>query len=218
MQSYEIPNFGLGETVKGTADDGTTLINDAWLGQIHEFQYGSNVAISRGGKKRKTGRTVRAICIRNTSGAAMLPSRVITLDPTAGYHLLQRTLGMSTVLCAPHVAVVDDALPTAGVAQNDIFWAVIEGPQLVYTPLAGSQFNGVDIAVGAPLVAATGSTTGATTSGRITNVTFTFATAGDTSNGFDGFRMARNLLGAALSARTTAETNALCLVNCQCRY
>lgn len=218
MDSYEIPSFNLGQSVKGTADDGTTLVNNSWLGQVHEFQAETRVAISRGGKDRKTGRTIKAICCRNTSGAALLPSRVITLDPTAGYHLMQRTVGYGTVLAAPHPAVVDDALPSAGVPDKDIFWAVVGGPQNVYTPLAGADFNGADIAVGNALVGATGSTTGATSSGRVTNVTFTNATAGNSSNGFDGFRMARNLLGAALSARTTGETNALCLVNLQIRY
>lgn len=222
MESFSEAPFGLGQTVKGTADDNSTLINDSWLGQIHEFPVGSKVAVARGGRARNSGRTIKAICCRNTSGAAMLPSRVITLDPTAGYHLLQRTVGYGTLHAAPHVAVVDDAIPAAGVPNNDIFWAVIEGPQNVYTPMAGGDFGGTaagaDIAVGAPLVAATGSTTSATTSGRVAGILITNATAGNSSNGYDGFRMARNLLGTALSARTTGETNALIKVNLQVRF
>jgi hypothetical protein len=39
-------------------------------------------------------------------------------------------------------------------------------------------------------------------------VTFTAATAANTLNGFDGFKMAYGVLGRAMSARTTGETTA----------
>jgi hypothetical protein len=75
------------------------------------------------------------------------------------------------------------------------------------TPTAGADFNG-DIAAGAPLVAATGTTSGNSTGGRVSNVTLPGQT-GETA----AFSAAANLVGYALSARTTGVTDADILVN-----
>jgi hypothetical protein len=213
MESYEMPPFNLGQTVKGTADDGTTLINTDWLGQVHEFQYETRQAISRGGKKRKSGRTIRAILTRNASGIALLPKRIVQFEVTAGLANLHSVAGYCNLLANPHCAIVDDSLPAAGVADKDLFWAIVQGPVLTLAPMVGAAFNGTDISVGNKLVACTGVTSQATSAGRITNASW-----GDVTLGV--FTAAVNLIGTALSARTTGESTGAqdLLINAQIRW
>lgn len=208
----EVPPFNLGETYKGKDADGN-LLNPTWLGAVFEFQYGSRTAISRGGKNRKSARTIKAIATRNTSGIALLPKRVVQFETTAGLSNLHSVAGYCTVFAGAHNAIVDDSLPSGGVADDDIFWAIVQGPVLCLVPMVGSSFNGTDIAVGDKLIACTAATSQATSAGRVTNKTFSSVTAGV-------FDAAVNLIGTALSARTTGETTGAVdiLINAQIRY
>lgn len=212
MELSHVP-FPLGQTLRGTDDDGA-LINNEVLGSIHFFYaVERGAADNRGNKTRRVGKKIKAIALRNNSGATLYGKRVAILGSTAGYSGITTVIGYAATLALKGVVIIDEFLATSGVADKDIFWGIIEGPVTVLTPvIAGADFNG-DIAVGAQLVAATGTTTGATSCGRVSNVTFTAATAGNTSNGFDGFKMAANLIGSALSARTTGETAADLLIN-----
>lgn len=202
-----IPNFELGETYKGK-DDAGNLINSHWLGQIHEFPYnnqsGSQV---RGNRKRLTGRTIKAICLRNESGLTLLGKRLARLTRTAGYSLLQSVDGYCAVEAEALCVIVDPQLSSTGVADDDIFWGIISGPAVVLTPEAGSAFNG-DIAVGARLIGATAASTGTSVAGRFSNVSIANAT--DAQGAID---QANNLIGFAMSARTTGETNSDLLIN-----
>ncbi len=213
MDNLSLPPFNLGQTVKGTADDGSTLINPSWLGQVHIFQYETRQAISRGGKDRKSGRLVYAVATRNRSGIALLPKRVVRFDTTAGYANLGEVKGYCSVFAGAHNAIVDDSLPTAGVADKDIFWAIVQGPVLTLVPMVGADFNGTDILVGAKLIASTGVTSQATSAGRVSNITFSSVTAGV-------FDASVNMIGTALSARTTAESTGASdlLINAQIRW
>lgn len=204
---YQEPPFALGTTLKGKDAD-SNLINADKLGMIFEFPVKDVSGDIRGQKSRKTGRSIRAICLRNESGITLLPKRLVQLTVTAGYYLHQSSDGYATTLGRANIALVDPYLSsTNGVPDDDIFWGIIGGPALVLVPMAGADMNG-DITVGSWLCASTGTTTGATTSGRVSNVTFTNATAGNSSNGFDGWRMSVYAVGRALSARTTQETTA----------
>lgn len=209
MLFFSDPPMMLGQTLRGT-DDGTTtgnLINSERLGQIFMLPRQTLTGGPTGQKSRSTGMPVFAVLLRNTSGAALLPSLLAQVSRTAGYKMLQECDGYSTTLANQRIVLVDDQLPSAGVADKDIFWGIIGGPALVTTSMNGTDQNG-DIAVNAPLVAATGSTTGATTSGRVSNITLPGQTGATNS-----VTMMLGYLGTALSARTTGETNALLLAN-----
>lgn len=209
----QIPFLELGETLSGTDDDGN-LINKDKLGQIFEIpanNFGPG-NFSDGSKKRLTGRSIIAVLVRNESGAALLPKRLVRFTRTAGYSLCESVDGYADTLAEKCVAIVDPDLPSAGVADDDIFWAILKGPTTILTPMAGAGFNG-DISVGSQLVAATSTTTGATTAGRVSNVTMN-ATTGIT----DAFNMAANIVGKALSAKTTGNTNADLLVDACIQY
>jgi hypothetical protein len=102
--------------------------------------------------------------------------------------------------------VVDEWLPSAGVVDDDLFWIVRKGPTLVLTDLAGGAAN--VITSGANLVALTAATSQATTAGRVQEYAFTTNVTALQSQ-------VLNRLGKAMSAKTTANTNADLLVDLQ---
>lgn len=206
MEVSTIPPFPLGSVLKGTAADGTTLINDHLLGTECWHPAKNTSTPIRGNKGRLVGAPIRAIAVRNTSGVTLYGKRVGRCERTAGYDLLKEVDGYASTLSLAHVGIIDSYLPSSGVAANDIFWLIVEGPCTVLTPAAGAGFSG-DIAVGNWLVSATAASSQTTTAGRVSNVTLPGQT-GDTST----FNAVMNVLGRALSARTTGETEAELLI------
>ena len=193
--------FNLGETLRGTDDD-SNLINAEILGQIHFFY--SNVrgaADNRGNKTRRVGKKIKAIALRNLSGITLYGKRVALLKTAAGYNLITAVDGYCAILGNKNVVIIDEFLSVSGVAANDIFWGILEGPVIVLTPvLTGDDFNGA-ITAGAQIVGATAVTTQATSSGRVSNITVA------TAHATNAFTLATNMIGVALSTRTTGETN-----------
>ncbi len=149
-----------------------------------------------------TGIYVWVRIVRNNSGAALLPKRAVKFNLTAGKGFVD-VAGYSTVT-AEKSAIVDEFLPAIGVPNGDLFYVVVQGPTLVKTSSQAGAEN--SIAVGDGLHATTGATTGATTAGRAGEALFTGATAvlaGQISN----------VIGRAMSAMTTAQTNTDILIN-----
>lgn len=207
---YVDPPMPLGSTLKGTdPSDSTRLINTERLGQVFIHQSSTRVDTLPGTTLgRRAGKPVIAVLLRNEAGIALLPKRVALCKNTAGYSPITAVDGYAAgAVASPNCVIIDEFLPAAGVADDDIFWGVIGGPVHVLLAMLGADMAS-GFAVGDPVVASTGTTTGATTSGRVGNIAFTAATAGNTSNGYDGFRMARGLLGVALSATTSQQTTA----------
>ena len=58
------PPFDLGETLKGTDDDGN-LINEQWAGAVFEFPDVDRTPALRGGKSRRSGHVIT--CLLYTS-------------------------------------------------------------------------------------------------------------------------------------------------------
>lgn len=197
------PPMQLGETLKGTDAD-SNLINSHYLGQICYFPHKT----LQSDKFRASGKPNGAVLLRNTSGVTFLGKRLALLDRTAGYDMVHEANGYSgAAIAARGVVLIDPWLPSTGVAANDIFWGVFSGPALVLLPLTDADHT-TDIAVNDDLVSATGTTTGVTTSGRVTHVRFTNATAGETGAAFNAYNMIAGKIGRAMSARTSRETTA----------
>lgn len=196
------PPMDLGETLKGTDADGN-LINTDKLGQIYYFDTKSD----RSNASRVSGKPLGAILLRNESGLTLLGKRFGQLSRTAGYGMNHNVNGYSTTLANKGIVLIDPYLPSTGIADDDIFWGLFSGPALVLLPLVASDHT-ADIAVNDPLVASTGTTTGATTSGRVTHVRFVNATDGSTIGHFGSFNMIYGCVGRAMSARTSQETTA----------
>ena len=145
---YVDPPMDLGDTLKGTDDDGN-LINTQWEGSIFSFPDVDRKASSiRGGKKRRSGQTIRAVCVRNTSGGALTVAGLalkFDLTPTtsvssqstaetAGREIIGRVDAVSDG-ANKWCGIGDDQL-TGTVASNDLFWLVVSGP--VVAKLAAS--------------------------------------------------------------------------------
>lgn len=203
MAREENPPFGRGETagVSGVTDQAN------WEGQIRVFE---DLDYSvQGAKPNRSNRPVKCMCVRNVSAGVLLPGRLGTLK-VDGVNILGQVDGYARTTAAPGTVAIDEFLPAAGVAVNDLFWVVIEGPALLKTPIAGADFNG-DIAVGQNLVALTAVTSGATTAGRVACQNIT----GSTQAADYTFLVSQimNCVGQALSAKTTGNTAADILVN-----
>lgn len=191
MSLYVDPPFSLGQTlgVSSTAD-GT-----GWVGVVKVFP---DVNPSTG--KVRSNRVKKCVAVRNTSGAALLPKRVVRFDVTNAGKLLGDVDGYAALTNNELVGVVDEFLPSGGVAANDIFWVTVDGPTEVSHALSGTA-----VAVGNRLAAITAATSGATTAGRVTPSGVGAATtgAGDNSLG---------VIGYAISAGTTNGDAILALV------
>lgn len=195
--SYHVdPPFALGQTLGVTsATDGAN-----WVGAVKQFP---DVNPTTG--RVRSNRVKTCVAVRNTSGAALLPKRVVTFDTTtAGLAGFTETKGYSAVTNAERVGVVDEYLPAGGVASNDVYWVTVEGPTEVAVALSGS-----DIAVGDRLAAITAVTVGATTAGRVTASGVGAATTGAGDN-------ALGVIGRACS--TGATTGAAVLAIVKTRY
>lgn len=203
MARDENAMFGRGETwYQGTTPDANNLGGGNIIGQVRVFE---DIDFSGSGsiKPVRSNQSVVCMAVRNTSGIALLPKRVVRLVLTAGEY--DRNVDGYTATTAQHfLGVVDEWLPAAGCADDDICWVVIEGPTEILTDLAGGANN--VISVGDVVVSLTAASSQATTAGRIKPQDLTGATA------LLGNEL-QNRIGRAMSAKTTANTNVGCLVN-----
>lgn len=88
-------------------------------------------------KPQNTNTMVTCRLVKNSAGAALTPRQVVKYSTTAwGTEVL-------TVAGAGEVAdgVVDEYLPSAGVADGDYFWIVVKG----YTELIQSTNSGISV-------------------------------------------------------------------------
>lgn len=192
--SFESPPFQRGETFF----NGNTT--DATSGAQHEGKryWFVDLDLSAGvtGKKNRSNRMVWCMIVRNVSGIALLPKRIVRLKKT-GLNYLGQVDGYTTTT-AEKGFPLDEWLPTTGLLANDLGYVVIDGPATVLTDLAASVNNSV--AVGDVLVALTAVTSQSTTAGRVGQQDLTGATSPL------GLQV-QNYLGYALSAQTTNQTN-----------
>tara|TARA_R100001594_G_scaffold132352_1_gene172521 strand:+ start:5984 stop:6607 length:624 start_codon:yes stop_codon:yes gene_type:complete len=148
------PPFDLGETLKGTDDDGN-LINEQWAGAVYQFPDVDRTPALRGGKSRRSGHVITAICLRNVNAAAELAcaSKLMKIDlsPTANSGdataaavtatYFNAVDALATTATGELVVVGDPELADV-VLKNDLFWCIIKGPAQV------AMKTGSDIAVG----------------------------------------------------------------------
>lgn len=167
--------------------------------QFKDLDYSAS---SVGAKRAKrSNRVVECILVRNAATIPLLPKRLVKWKSGSRGKQVD---GYCTTDWAEAAGVVDEWLPAAGVAINDLFWIVRKGPTLCLTDLAGGALN--VIAVDDVMLALTAATSQATTAGRVQPFVAT-------SNLTNAIVMAFNKLGRAMSAKTTANTNAGVLVD-----
>ena len=180
MSLLSDPPFALGQTLGvSSATDGT-----GWVGVVKEFP---DVNPSTG--VIRSNRLKTCIAVRNVSGVALLPKRLVTWKSGS----LSEVDGYTRLTDAASAGVVDEHLPATGVAANDVFWITVKGPTEVKLGPAS------DAAVDSALVALTAAaSTHSTTAGQAQTGAATYL-----QNGY---------IGRALSAGATAA-NVLAVVN-----
>jgi hypothetical protein len=143
-----------------------------------------------------SGRPTKCKVVRNTSGVNLKPGRLVhydtSLSATYGYEVAVD--GYCYQLSDRPAGIVDDLLPPAGVAPNDLFYIIIEGP--TYGTQPASPVNAV---VESRLVpSATGSSRTDDTAGRL-------ALQDTTATGAALFEQIQNAVGLASLANDTAN-------------
>lgn len=149
-------------------------------------------------KPPRSGGEVTCILVRNASGISLLPGRVAVWKSTAQGKQVDGYVCLDSGLVA---GVVDEWLPSTGVASNDYFWLVVRGPALVKKSLDANTLLKDDY-----VIAITAATSQATTAGRITSII-------TTSNQTYAMSAALNKLGIAMSTSNTTDANVLVYVN-----
>lgn len=204
MNDLAAAPFELG-TIFTSSTPATPGSAEGLLGREHQFPNKSPSSGGYGPKTRRNERSISAIAVRNTSGIALTPGRVVRFK--AGKEG-REVDGYTTTTAAKGDGIVDPYL-TGTVPDDGIFWLIVEGPVLMKTSLAGDAEN--VISVGSVLYALTAATSQATTAGRPVAWGGTF-TATQTTDG-TAANIIMNRFGRALSAKTTANTNADVLVD-----
>lgn len=210
--SFPDAPFGLGQTYYG----GTTIDTSNYGGLQHEglLTEFKTVAVRSAGVlidlPLRGGGYVLARCVRNVSGIALLPKRLVSYVATTDLDG-KRVDGYTTTTAARPAGVIDPWLPATGVPNGDLFWIIEQGDVPVLMPLSNLS---ADIAVGDVLYAITGATSQCTTSGRITalNSAGTFGDTNTTNGNMTNILL--HNIGVALSVKLTSATNAdvLCRV------
>lgn len=154
---------------------------------------------------QRTGRSVRVRLVRNVAGFNILPKRLVSFKAQAGKYG-SYVDGYADVT-AEHCYPVDEYVSAAGVPDQSLFYITVEGPATVLTDLAGGANN--VITVGMLLVSLTAVTSGATTAGRVAP----YNVQADTTTNIANAAQIVNRIGRALTAKTTANTNADVLVD-----
>lgn len=163
------PGFGRGQTLGVTVTmyeaengDGSTVVGTRKVFRDEDPKTGALLS----------NRLVECLAVKNTSGSALLPGSVAKFKDTA---ILTEVDGLATTSTAL-MGVVDEYLPAAGVANNEVFWLVVRGPSTVTktaTSVSAGASYGLSATAGSAAAQSTNPllgfaiATSATTAGRI---------------------------------------------------
>ena len=189
--------WGNGNTV-GNATDGANLEGKTYEG-VEDIDLSSTASV----KPHRTAKYRKLMVVRNVSAGVLLPGFLVTFK-VSGLLLLGQVDGYADTSGELFARPVDEFLPAAGVAVNDLFYVVLEGPAMCKTPLSADASN--VLPVGTVVAAMTAVTSGATTAGRVAPQDLTGATA-------VLIAQVQGALGRVLSAKTTANTNSSILID-----
>lgn len=163
------PGFARGQTLGVTVTmyeaengDGSTVVGTRKVFRDEDPKTGA----------LKSNRLVECLAVKNTSGSALLPGSVAKFKDAA---ILSEVDGLATTSTAL-MGIVDEYLPAAGVANNEVFWLVVRGPSTVTktaTSVSAGASYGLSATAGSAAAQSTNPLLGyaietsATTSGRI---------------------------------------------------
>jgi hypothetical protein len=147
MSLYVDPPFALGQTLGvSSASDGVS-----WVGVVKLFPDVNPIT----GRVRSS-RLKKCIAVRNASGVTLFAKRGVSF--AAGSYTDVVGYVYENGLANKQLAgVIDEHLPAAGVAANDVFWVTVEGPTEIINNVAtqpgqhliGATINSVTAATSA---------------------------------------------------------------------
>jgi hypothetical protein len=208
MARDENPPFRRGETFyQGNTIDVNNLGGVQLEGKEYTFEDIDPRAGTSGATARRTSRSVRCRIVRNVGTLTLLAKRAVMVGSTAGK--VWSTIDGNGFNTDPDdiQGIVDEYLPSTGCLPNDLCYIVVRGPSLCLTGLAGDATNVINVKD--RLVVLAGTSSGSTTSGRVGTQILTGATA-------PLAKQIQNVLGRAMSAKTTSNTNNDLLVDVYC--
>ena len=183
MGRLDQPPFARGETY---ANGNLEILNAAngpfglgginLEGKIFVFEPNSDATTTLYGQlgPDPNGRAITVRVVRNVSGQALLPKRLVryqlaTTNVNLETHIDGYTIGAGDV----PAGIVDEFLPPAGVANEDLFYLVIDGPTIGVSLTTGT----VSIAHGSVLVPGLGTSKTTADAGCLDSQVLTGATA-----------------------------------------
>ena len=142
-----------------------------------------------------SARKVEGVLVKNVSGIALRPGRLVSW--ASGYEG-RRVDGYADETGGKVAGIVDDWLPAAGAADDQVFNLIIKGPVRVSSAVTGAA---AVVANGDHLTAGTAADSTGTTAGRAVSID------ADTTTLTHSY--ARRIIGIALEANTTSQTATL---------
>jgi hypothetical protein len=214
MAKYELLPWPIGQTascgVTGATGSTDKLELEGREYLIEDLDYSSGSVFKPRAFYGNTGanRFKRVRVVRNVSGVAILPRQLCIFKGGVYGGQVDGLCNLTAQECYP----ADEFLPTAGVANNDLFYVTVDGCAELLTDLAGAGNNvfnaataGANSGAGNWVTALTAVTSQATTAGRCVAATYGGATTALAAQ-------IQNRIGICLSAMTTTQTNAAVLV------
>jgi hypothetical protein len=154
--------------------------------------------------KKRSNRLVHLKVVRNSSGITLLPKRLARYKAAT---VNTEVDGYPAAVATWFAGVIDEFLPSAGVATNEVFYIVTKGPSNCLTDIGAPD----DIVADDVLVSIAGATSQSTTAGRVDLQVLTGATAVLAVQ-------VQNRVGRAMSAVTSGNTNSSILVDVRADY
>lgn len=175
--------------------DSTATSSKAIEGIVKRFK-NVNYNSTAGAQVKDTvsGGDVVAILVRNASGIALTPGRLVTWKTTLQGRQVD---GYATVDYAQCAGVVDPFLPTAGVSANDYFWLFVKGLCLVKKAADTNTLTKDDY-----VLAVTAASSQNAAAGRIQSIALV-------NNATTATLMALNRIGVASSTSNTSGADVL---------
>lgn len=126
------PPFELGEVMDGVDADGNA-VNLEHLGKVYLMKVYDTAV--QGKQKKLIGQQLWCVCLKNVNSTALNAKELAKLDITVTNpeEIFMHADGVNDGHGNALVAAVDPFLPSAGVAQNKLFWGIIKGRTIVKT-------------------------------------------------------------------------------------
>lgn len=190
-----------GETIDSANLGGSNLLGKTYVFEpATQFGYGTT--------QDQSGRFVTVKVVRNLSGVALKPGRLVVYATASTVAHEGAVSGYATAASDRPAGIVDEHLPAAGVPANDLFYLVVNGPSK-FTTGATTAWA---VATGDPLVpVAYGATAGDDLGGRAAKQDLTGATAvlGNQLQNVFGYA------ATTVAATTHLATQMPCVVHCR---